>query len=73
MRSDPTALVRYSPQGIFASLGLPPLEYGKVVTLLYLQVRLPVPQIDKNFLLGFFRYTFTRVVGCAHFTVSIVA
>jgi len=34
------ALDSNNPNGIFAGLGLPPVEYGKAVTLLYLQVSL---------------------------------
>jgi hypothetical protein len=30
------------PGSVFANVGLPPLEYSKVMTMLYLQVRFPV-------------------------------
>jgi H+-transporting ATPase len=31
-----------NPNGIFAGLGLPPLEYGKIVTSIFLQVSVSV-------------------------------
>ena len=34
------ALGSANPDGIFGGMGLPPMEYGKIVTMLYLKVHL---------------------------------
>jgi hypothetical protein len=38
-RAWQAALDSNNPSGVFAGMGLPPMEYGKIVTMIYLKAR----------------------------------